>query len=405
MVNKIIVCQTGSRHRYLIPQLLEKNKMLKFLYTDSTLYSLCGKLVSFMRFLGIKNAMIVRLLKRKPQIDIKHLKTTDVLFYKEFCYNLFSIDSLRKRYLHYNGFVGKCIKWGVQDADCIYSMYIENFDFLVYAKSRGLKIVVDIYETPMTYQYLIEEIDNNPEYNIFSFQKKAFYYSHQVRMHYMESLLELADYYTIPSQFVIDSMGNFKNFNLKKVCFLPYASSILPENYGYKPIKHRIIWVGNEPIRKGLIYCAKAATKLKEIYPDLDFRIVGNINEKIKEIGSFKDLHFVGILNKEELMEEYRTAEAYVFPTLFEGFAGTIIEAACCGCPIITTKCAGTNVKEFPAIYIPPRDVASIVEKVCLIFENSTVRNKLSIDVYNYSKTLTPMSYERKLITFFKSIN
>ena len=74
MVNKIIVCQTGSRHRYLIPQLLEKNKMLKFLYTDSTLYSLCGKLASFMRFLGIKNAMIVRLLKRKPQIDIKHLK-------------------------------------------------------------------------------------------------------------------------------------------------------------------------------------------------------------------------------------------------------------------------------------------------------------------------------------------
>ena len=75
-----------------------------------------------------------------------------------------------------------------------------------YAKSKGLKIVVDIYETPTTYKHLIEEIDNNPEYSFLSYLKTRYSYSHEVRMHYMEDLLALADYYTIPSHFVIKSM-------------------------------------------------------------------------------------------------------------------------------------------------------------------------------------------------------
>lgn len=405
MVKKIIVSQTGSRHRYLIPKLLENNDLLSRLYTDMTVDSICGKIALFLyKYVGCQIPVISRLSKRLPQISKEKLYSTDILFLKEKGFSILKKDSLSKRYIHYNGFVGKCIKWGVGDADCVYNMYIENFDFLRYAKSKGLKIVVDIYETPMTYKYLIDEIDNNPEYAVFSFQKKAYIYSHEVRMHYMEKLLELADYYTIPSQFVIKSMSVFENFNNGKAVFLPYPSSIVIEKYNYSPKRHRIIWVGNDPVRKGLLYCARAADILRKKYPDLDFRVIGNIDERIKKADAFSSLNFVGVLDKEQLMLEYRSAEAYVFPTLFEGFAGTVIEAASCGCPIITTECAGTNINEFPAIYIPTRDVDAIVQNVVSIFENPSLRNDLSRKTYDYSVTLKPETYEKRMIAFFQSI-
>lgn len=47
MANKIILCQTGAIHRYLIPKVLEDSKMLYRLYTDSTVYSTLGKLSLF----------------------------------------------------------------------------------------------------------------------------------------------------------------------------------------------------------------------------------------------------------------------------------------------------------------------------------------------------------------------
>lgn len=404
MANKIIVCQTGSRHRYLIPKVLESSDMLYRLYTDTTAYSFLGRMNTFLNKFPMMPAIVGRLAKRVPQIPQNKIFTTDVLFFKKKFWRLFHTDSLRLRYLHYNGFVKKCISWGVGDADCVYNMYFENFEFLKYAKSKGLKIVVDIYETPMTYKYLIEELENHPEYSFLSSQKESYSYSHEVRMHYMEDLLKLADYYTVPSQFVIKSMKVFKNFDENKVLYLPYASSITTEKYSYTPVKHRLIWVGNDPVRKGLLYCAKAADILKQKYPDLDFRIIGAVNDEFKTSPDFKNLNFIGVLNKQQLQNEYRSAEAYVFPTLFEGFAGTVIEAASCGCPIITTECAGTDMKEFPAIYIPTHDVDAIVRSVEKIFEDASIRDNLSKDVYEYSATLKPETYKENLVKYLSNI-
>lgn len=404
MADKIIVCQTGARHRYLIPKVLEGGGVLYRLYTDSTAYSTIGKLASFISKKIKCPQIIYRFAKRIPHIPKEKLYTTDILFLKEMFLSLLQGDSLRLRFTHYNGFEKKCISWGTGDADCVYSMYIENFGFLKYAKSRGLKIVVDIYETPMTYKYLIDEIESNKEYEFLSYKKQAYHYSHKVRMHYMEDLLALADYYTIPSYFVINSMSVFHNFDKKKVLYLPYASSITVERYSYKPQKHRLIWVGNDPVRKGLLYCAKAADKLKQLYGDLDFRIIGDVDENIKKADAFKNLNFLGILNKPQLQEEYRSAEAYVFPTLFEGFAGTVIEAASCGCPIITTECAGTDMNEFPALYIPTKSVKAIIDAVTKVFEDSNLRDKLSRDVYEYATRLRPESYQAKLLSYLKSV-
>lgn len=404
MSNKIIVCQTGSRHRYLIPKVFEKAGLLSRLYTDTTTHSKVGRIAKLCQNIGLDSKVIRRLEKRNPDIPQDKLYTTDTLFYKDKLLSFLPHSYEKRLFLLYNGFERQCIKWGVGDADCVYSMYFENMEFLRYAKSKGLKVVVDIYETPSTYINLLREIDDNPEYAQYASLRKTYEIKHKIRMHYIEDMLALADYYTVPSKFVIKSLYEFKNFDEKKVLFQPYASSVTTAVYNYRPQKHKVIFVGNETVRKGVLYCAKAATILKQKYPDLQFLMIGSDMDDLRDNPAFNDVTFTGVVDKARLIEEYSTAEAYVFPTLYEGFAGTIIEAASCGCPIITTESSGADPDEFPAIYIPMRDVDAIVGAVSKIFDNSQYRDDLSLKTYEYAKKLSPESYSNSLIQYFKKI-
>lgn len=404
MSSKIIVCQTGSRHRYLIPRVLENKGLLYRLYTDSTRYSLLGRLASFLLRHGVRASLLKKLDARDPSLqDMGKLRTTDIYFIKDKLLSFLPRDGYRRIRLLYHGFENKCVRWGLGESDCIYSMYFENMKFLRLAKSKGVKVVVDIYETPMTYEYLLDEL-KQPEYAPFSGMEKEYRNKHRVRMEHINEILSLADYYTIPSKFVAKSMSVFESFDKNKVIFLPYASSITPGEYNYTPVRHRVIFVGNDPMRKGLLYCARAATELKKKYKDLDFRVIGSGNERLIGQEAFKDLNFIGVVDRNRLMQEYSSAEAYVFPTLFEGFAGTVIEAASCGCPIITTENAGTDVDEFPAVYIPEKDVESIVRAVENIFENPQFRDELSKKVFEYSRNLSPTAYEERMYEVFSKI-
>lgn len=284
-------------------------------------------------------------------------------------------------------------------------MYFENFNFLIYGKEQGKKIVVDIYENPTAFSNLISEVNNVSEYNRYNSIRKRYAAEDKLRKQYMNELLELADYYTVPSVFVLNSLKEYPNFDESKVAMLPYPSSITKTDYNYRPIKHKIIWVGNAPVRKGLIYCAKAATILKSKYPDLNFEIIGMADKALMNDEIFKDLNFVGLLDKNQLIEEYETAEAYVFPTLYEGLAGTVIEAACCGCPIITTENAGVEKGKFPAIFIPTRNIDTIVESIEYIFKFPQERDNLSKEVFQFAnKEYSPKTYEKRLLNFFASI-
>lgn len=402
MAKRIIVSQIGARHRYTIPYILNKRRLLYALYTDSCQYSVMGNISRLICSLGIKVPILQRLSKRRLNIPKDKVFCSDILIFKRFLYKK------SRTFIQYDVLAQSLSevfkRKNIDEADCVYNMYYENIDFIKYAKSLGKTILVDIYENPEAFRALISEIKNNPEYNCIGnlidlYNDKALY-----REKYIDELLNIADYYTVPSKFVFNTLMKYKAFKPERAFLLPYPASIKSRVYNYKPIKHKLIWVGNDPIRKGLIYCAKAATVLKQKYPDLDFRIIGVVDERVVSSPNFQDLNFIGILNAEELKKEYESAEAYVFPTLYEGYAGTVIEAASCGCPIITTEGAGTDMEEFPAIYIPRYDYKSIVTSVIKLFEDPSFRDKLSYDTFEYSAKLSPEEYENNLINIISKI-
>lgn len=399
---KILVSQLGARHRYLIPIILQKNDVLGYLFTDSSKYSIAGRISTLVnKIMNNHFKLFYRLAKRDPKLPKEKVKTFDTLLLNKVLLK----KKLSKYEIMYQSLSKSFIKKETNDCNVLYSMFFENIDFVRHCKSKGMTIVIDIYENPFGFKLLKNEIESHNEFNVFDNLKTDYLEKDKFRNKYVEEVLGLADYYTLPSRYVEKNMLNYKNFDIRKSKIIPYPSSITVNNYNYRPIKHRLVWVGNDVVRKGLIYCAKAATILRNKYSDLEFIVAGSIPNEIIVNSTFKDLKFVGVCNKEELIELFETSEAYVFPTLFEGFAGTVIEAASCGCPIITTENSGIDVNSFPAIIIKEKNVREIVEAVENLFENNDFKNQLSYNVFDYAKNLSPTIYEKHLIEFFKSIN
>lgn len=116
MANKIILCQTGARHRYLIPKVLEDDGLLYRLYTDSTAYSLLGRIASFINKSWKCPLVIQRLSKRIPPIAKEKLYS---LARTEWVVMLHDDDML---YPDFMKIMTRTVE-SDKDASCFYSCY------------------------------------------------------------------------------------------------------------------------------------------------------------------------------------------------------------------------------------------------------------------------------------------
>lgn len=83
-------------------------------------------------------------------------------------------------------------------------------------------------------------------------------------------------------------------------------------------------------------------------------------------------------VNDSELINLYKNAIAYVFPSFNEGFGLPILEAFSCGCPVIcsNTSCM-PEVGGDAAVYFDPKDAESIKDAVMNVINNNELRNSM----------------------------
>lgn len=68
------------------------------------------------------------------------------------------------------------------------------------------------------------------------------------------------------------------------------------------------------------------------IYPDYD--------GYIRRLGLEKQVRWIGFVDEPDKPVLYRNAEAFIFPSRYEGFGLPPLEALACGTPVITTNCS-----------------------------------------------------------------
>jgi UDP-glucose:(heptosyl)LPS alpha-1,3-glucosyltransferase len=95
------------------------------------------------------------------------------------------------------------------------------------------------------------------------------------------------------------------------------------------PLKNKYaIWVGSDPNRKGLLIAIGAIRRLSGVKL-LVVGVNGVSDEKVVYFGRVSEVMKLLI---------YNSTDFFIFPTLYEGFALTPLEALACGLPIIISK-------------------------------------------------------------------
>lgn len=111
---------------------------------------------------------------------------------------------------------------------------------------------------------------------------------------------------------------------------------------------------------------------------DVKLKIVGSASDSFAYIDkeSFSNVEWLGSVTDSKLVDLYRTAVAFIFPSLYEGFGIPPIEAQACGCPVLASHAAsmpevlGTSVE-----YFHPQDLSSITSAIRGFFDDEQRRS------------------------------
>jgi glycosyltransferase involved in cell wall biosynthesis len=85
----------------------------------------------------------------------------------------------------------------------------------------------------------------------------------------------------------------------------------------------------------------------------------------VEQLGLGDRVRFTGWVADEDLPVLYSLADAFVFPSLYEGFGVPLLEAMACGCPVVTStggSCA--EVVGEAGLCVDPADPAAIAGAV-----------------------------------------
>jgi glycosyltransferase involved in cell wall biosynthesis len=106
---------------------------------------------------------------------------------------------------------------------------------------------------------------------------------------------------------------------------------------------------------------------------------VGPIVKAVEQSPHAGRVHFPGFLRMEDLPAVISAAEAFVYPSLYEGFGIPVAEAMACGTPVLTSNVASLpEVAGDAAITVDPRDTEAMADGLRRLAQDDALRASLA---------------------------
>ena len=179
-------------------------------------------------------------------------------------------------------------------------------------------------------------------------------------------------------------------------------------NSKFEKFKPYILSVGAWKPRKGFDYSLKAFDAIRDKFPDLQYVIVGNPPQNIKE--KYSRVIFLNNLPEDDLIALYKNAELFILLPQnddknvdIEGFGLVFLEAAAAGLPVIGTRDSGASDAVLDGkngFLIPQKDHASAAHAIEKILMDKKMKEKFSAQSLKFAKE---MSWER-VATLYQKI-
>lgn len=384
---RVIVCQRGARHRYAVPRILEEGGILEALYTDSCEKSILGRLTNFLPF---KWGALGRLAGRKVTgISEKRFKASDRI----------AFQTLMGRQLDFSE---DCIRWGLRDADWVYSMFGSELGFLRHAKSSGLKIAVDVIINPLCYRIVANEVSRVGPWGRGSHSTGE---QQNIMEGYMREVFSLSDSLLCPCKSVVDGLCEFMPSVAGRAVVLPYGSSLSLVESPSSPVPGRVLFVGTDPVRKGMHYFAEAAALVRQELPNSEFVVAGMSSDDVIGMPFAEELTFLGRLPMNLIHEEFARAQVFCLPSLAEGQAGVVLEALAAGCPVVATREAGVDLCHgYNGMLVSSRDANGLGNCLRQVIQDVELRERLVKNGRNLaSEVYSEQAWKWRLLEFFRS--
>jgi glycosyltransferase involved in cell wall biosynthesis len=357
--------------------MFEEAGMFAALYTDSSAYSLAGRVACKLVDAGAVLPKLVALASRKPTgIPQQKVFSHDVFFPR-----LFGCLS------------EKHIREGLQGADVVYSMCGEDPTFLRWAKGLGLKLVVDVFVHPGTERFIEEE-----SLRFLGKSRRREAWIEAVENHFRNSF-SLADIILCPSHWVAEGVMEYAPQYTDKIRVVPYGSSlVIRDSINQNPEPGRILFAGREALRKGLHYLADAVQMLRQRGLQIDARVAGVSRNDAQWIKNAGELNFLGNLPLNMMHHEFEQADVFVLPSLSEGQAGVVLEAMACGCPVIATRECGVDFMPGCGISVPSRDPQALANAIGDVVGNRPYRKRLADGALKQSAAYSMEAWKDRLV-------
>jgi glycosyltransferase involved in cell wall biosynthesis len=103
------------------------------------------------------------------------------------------------------------------------------------------------------------------------------------------------------------------------------------------------------------------------------------IFDRVTELGLGDDVIFPGFVPGDELPRWYQAAEAFVYPSLFEGFGLPVLEALACGTPVVTSAASSLpDVAGEAAVLVNPEDTDALAAAIGQVLDDPVLRTRLA---------------------------
>ena len=153
-----------------------------------------------------------------------------------------------------------------------------------------------------------------------------------------------------------------------------------------------VLFVGGVEMNKNVLRLLKAFSNLKSQISNLKLVMPGGqfvdekkietqmIKKKVKELNLAGSVEFPGFVEQKKLIELYRHALVFVYPSYYEGFGFPVLEAMACGTPVVTANASSLpEVGGEAVIYVDPFAVESIAEGILKVLNFDTVQYQKQI--------------------------
>ncbi|MDJ0599314.1 MAG: glycosyltransferase family 1 protein, partial [Crocosphaera sp.] len=164
---------------------------------------------------------------------------------------------------------------------------------------------------------------------------------------------------------------------------LLYDHRDIIDYYLYKPY---FLFVSTLEPRKNILTLVKAYEYLKHNYKiPHQLILIGkkgwnyqDILEKIETSQFKEDIQHLDYVSDELVAIFYSQAEAFIYPSFYEGFGLPVLEAMTLGSPVITSNTSSLpEVAGDAALYIDPTDYYQLAQIMLKVADNSTLRKEM----------------------------